>query len=287
MRLKKLIFALLAILVTLVFLNFIFMSIFLYKLPIKSKDKVSNEIKEEYFEKTIHDQDEINHDSRPIINTFDYKYILRPSESFCKIKTNLLMIAMVTVSPVNFNQRSVIRSTWATTHNQMEENFRVVFIIGQSLKSEINNAIQLEHKQNGDIVQLDFFDSYYNLTTKTIMGFRWVSTYCSNARYTLKIDDDVVVNLKSFLGYLNRISKDQNYQTNKMMCRYSARQAPIRNSKSKYYISVKEFSKKVFDPFCLGPAYLLTSDLNERFYHLALFTSIFKLEDVYVGVRVF
>jgi len=259
------------------------MSIFLYKLPIKSKDKVSNEIKEEYFEKTIHDQDEINHDSRPIINTFDYKYILRPSESFCKIKTNLLMIAMVTVSPVNFNQRSVIRSTWATTHNQMEENFRVVFIIGQSLKSEINNAIQLEHKQNGDIVQLDFFDSYYNLTTKTIMGFRWVSTYCSNARYTLKIDDDVVVNLKSFLGYLNRISNDQNYQTNKMVCELR-KGLPDRRKKSKYYLSKVEYPKSIFDPFCHGPAYLLTSDLTQKFYELALFTIQIKLEDVFLGV---
>ena len=226
-------------------------------------------------------------ETKQIVNKFDFKYILRTNESLCKVNSNLLMIALVTVSPVNFRHRNVIRSTWATSHNQLNKHFRVVFIIGQSLKRKVNDAIHLESKQNGDIVQFDFIDSYYNLTTKTIMGFRWASTYCSNAKYTLKVDDDVVVNIDNLLAYLNRVVLDKNYQTNKMMCRFASRQSPIRNKKSKYYLSEKEYPNKTFDPFCLGPAYIFTMDLSAKFSHLASFTPKIKLEDVYVGVGFF
>ena len=57
----------------------------------------------------------------------------------------------------------------------------------------------------GDIIQENFIDGYYNLTLKTIMGFKWSSKYCSNAKFIMKLDDDVVVNTFDLLNYLNRI----------------------------------------------------------------------------------
>ena len=53
-----------------------------------------------------------------------------------------------------------------------------------------------------DLVQEEFVDTYDNLTLKTVAGLRWVSLYCSRARYVLKIDDHVFVNLFAVLGEL-------------------------------------------------------------------------------------
>ena len=40
-----------------------------------------------------------------------------------------------------------------------------------------------------------FQDSYYNLTLKTVMGLKWVKDHCSQARFVMKTDDDIFVNL--------------------------------------------------------------------------------------------
>ena len=126
-----------------------------------------------------------------------YNYLFKPNENFCQTKNEneLLLIAFVAISPQKFNHRNVIRTTWAS--NQTENNFRVVFMIGKSSYQEINDKIEKESQLYGDIVQNNFYDSYLNLTIKTLMGFRWISTYCSNAKYALKIDDDVLVNTKN------------------------------------------------------------------------------------------
>ena len=40
-----------------------------------------------------------------------------------------------------------------------------------------------------------FQDIYYNLTLKTVMGLKWSSIYCSQAKYVMKTDDDIFVNV--------------------------------------------------------------------------------------------
>ena len=225
--------------------------------------------------------------SRPKVNEFNYEYILRPNESFCETGNNnsLLLIAFVPISPKNFKQRNTIRSTWA--NHQLINNFRVVFMIGQSSEKEVNSAIRDESKLNGDIVQNNFTDAYFNLTTKTIMGFRWVSTFCSNAKYTLKVDDDVVVNINRLLKFLNDISSNDNFQTNKIMCRfYEHGAAVIRNKTSKFYLSKEEHPQDFFVPYCDGPSYMFTTDLTKKMYELSFYTTQFKFEDVYMGVNI-
>ena len=41
-----------------------------------------------------------------------------------------------------------------------------------------------------------FQDTYHNLTLKTIMGLKWTSIFCSQARFVLKTDDDIYVNVE-------------------------------------------------------------------------------------------
>ena len=40
-----------------------------------------------------------------------------------------------------------------------------------------------------------FQDIYYNLTLKTVMGLKWTSIYCNQAKYIMKTDDDIFVNV--------------------------------------------------------------------------------------------
>jgi hypothetical protein len=47
-----------------------------------------------------------------------------------------------------------------------------------------------------DIVQEDFLDSYRNVSLKSAAMLKWSYTYCPSAKYTLKGDDDMFVNIE-------------------------------------------------------------------------------------------
>ena len=44
-------------------------------------------------------------------------------------------------------------------------------------------------------ISLHFQDSYHNLTLKTVMGLKWMSIFCPHAKFILKTDDDIYVNV--------------------------------------------------------------------------------------------
>jgi beta-1,3-galactosyltransferase 1 len=50
-----------------------------------------------------------------------------------------------------------------------------------------------EARQEQDIVQGDFADTYRNLSYKNIMGKLWVATFCEQAQFVVKTDDDMYV----------------------------------------------------------------------------------------------
>ena len=224
-----------------------------------------------------------------IVNSFaNYTYTIRPKDDFCGRDSgkDLLFIAFVPVSPKKFEHRNVVRTTWG--QHQAAFNFKLVFMVGRDdLSSRVNEMIKQENEIYGDMVQTDFSDTYYNLTTKTMMGFRWVSTYCGNARYTLKVDDDIVVSIPRLTSYLNALVKNDTHQTNSILCRYYEHAPVFRDNTSKFYLSKEEHVQDFFDPYCDGPAYMLTTELVGKMFNVSLYITQIKFEDVYMGVIYF
>ena len=222
---------------------------------------------------------------RAVSSFVDYAYIHRPRDDFCG--KDPLFVAFVPVSPKNFEHRILIRSTWA--QKQAAFNFKVVFMMGHddSNSSSITEKLNEESVIYGDIVQTDFFDTYYNLTIKTMMGFRWVSTYCANAKYTLKVDDDIIVSVTHLTNYLNGLVKNSTHRTNSLLCMYYQMAFVKREKSSKFYLAKEEHLQDYFDPYCDGQAYMLTTDLVGKMYNASMNVTKIKFEDVYVGVICF
>lgn len=63
-----------------------------------------------------------------------------------------------------------------------EVNFsvKVVFLVGEPLSNETQLHIVQESDAFGDLIQESFVDSYNNLTLKTIMMLKWVTTNCGD-----------------------------------------------------------------------------------------------------------
>ncbi|CAF2266709.1 unnamed protein product [Rotaria magnacalcarata] len=150
-----------------------------------------------------------------IVNPQNFSYILNPNWTVCQ--HNVYIIVCVHSTPAYYQRRLLIRETWAA-RNVFPE-IRLVFMLGQTIDNKIMQAVKFENDLYQDIVQEDFLDSYRNLTHKAMMTLKWISTYCSQASYISKTDDDMIVNTFTLLKHLKFRDSHRMKQNNSIFCR--------------------------------------------------------------------
>jgi len=166
------------------------------------------------------------------------EYYLNPKTLVCEpFRQRILLIAFVILAPEHFEKRNAIRSTWGNK-TLAPNDFRLIFTVGQSKNSTVNEKIVEEFKIHKDILQINnFTDSYFNMTTKIMKSFKWITQYCYSAQYVLRINDDVMVNTFSLIHYLKNIT----YRKNQLYGRLLRKTVPIRSIYHKHFVSVKQF----------------------------------------------
>jgi hypothetical protein len=176
----------------------------------------------------------------------------------------------------------------------------VVFYIGQSANKTANRLLQKEARIHKDILQEDYIDSYYIMTSKIIGAFKWASIYCPNTYFILRINDDMVMNTRCFLGLLKyNMARARSFANlseenddllfqNAQMGWHVIGGPVIRDRRSKFYIDPNDFPERVYPPYVLGSFYFITSDLASVYFNLSKYVvwrpfSVW-LEDVYIGM---
>ncbi|CAF3247542.1 unnamed protein product [Rotaria socialis] len=213
-----------------------------------------------------------------IVNPHNFSYILNPNWNVCQ--GNVYVIVYVHSAPAYYQRRVLIRETWATRN--LFPEIRLVFMLGQMIDNKIMQAVKFENDLYQDIVQEDFLDSYRNLTYKAVMALKWISTYCSQASYILKTDDDMIVNTFTLLKHLKFLDSYQMKQNNSIFCQIYESVSVFRNKNIKWYLSEKEYPPKKFPPFCSGSAFILTNDLAKTIYNMSLYVPFLWIDDVYI-----
>ncbi|KAH8341559.1 hypothetical protein KR059_010205 [Drosophila kikkawai] len=170
--------------------------------------------------------------------------------------------------------RMSIRQTWM--HYGSRRDVGMAFVLGRGTNETLNKALTQENFIYGDLIRGNFIDSYNNLTLKTISTLEWADLHCPKAKYVLKTDDDMFINVPKLLTFL-----DKHKDKRTIYGRLAKKWKPIRNKKSKYYVSVDQFAAGVFPSFTTGPAYVLTGDIVHELYVRSLKTVYLKLEDVF------
>ncbi len=198
---------------------------------------------------------------------------------------SLTLLMLITSHPNNFEARQAIRRTWASNANI--HNSKLLFVLGvhRNLFStfyserEIQSRIHKEYVTHQDLIQANFSENHRNLTLKVVLGLRWVTTYCPNARFVFKGDDDVFVNLKQLVTYLSSLNSYQRILLG------SVNTGPVvRDDASKYYVEEKVYPAKFYPPFLSGGGYVMSRDLVPKFYQASLTTYLLPLDDVYQGI---
>ena len=123
----------------------------------------------------------------------------------------------------------------------------------------------------------DFRESYNNLTLKTIMGLKWASTFCSNAQFVFKVDEDNFVNVDNLLRYLKKTP----LQDDLLGGRCSTSSEPIRHRQSKWFVSLRQYPHPKYPSLCYGTAYVMSMRVAEKVFKASKNVPFFYLEDVY------
>jgi len=107
----------------------------------------------------------------------------------------------------------------------------------------VNKKIREEYLLHKDIIQMNsFVDSYFLMTKKIIKSFKWTSYYCSNAKYVLRINDDVILNKYEFINYFKQIP----YKQSQIYGNLVKGSYPNRDINSKFYVKWNEYAPKKY-----------------------------------------
>jgi beta-1,3-galactosyltransferase 1 len=176
--------------------------------------------------------------------------------------------------------RNSIRHTWVnnTYFTSQSGVVKVLFLLGKSNESTIQRQLELEFERFQDLLQGDFIDSYYNLSLKGTMAYKWVTERCGNAKVIIKVDDDVVVNMVEILANINKFMKPRS-----VVCNLAV-QAPIfRNETDKCFVPNSLFpSTKYYPNYCKGGFVSFSNDLIPELFKSATITPFFWIDDVYL-----
>ncbi|XP_037103046.1 beta-1,3-galactosyltransferase 2-like [Syngnathus acus] len=210
----------------------------------------------------------------------EYHFIINEPNKCAEQKPFVTL--MVPVAPHNRGHRDVIRSTWGGESVVLGKVVNVFFLLGLHTEEpvkQLEEELQQESKEHGDLIQSDFLDSYNNLTIKTMVMLEWLNSYCAGAPYAMKIDSDVYLNVPNLISMLLNAPKT-NYMTG-----HVAKEAEVlRNPTSKWYVPVDLYPKATYPLYVLGLGYVLSMDLPKKLVEASRYVKSIYLEDVHLGL---
>jgi len=188
------------------------------------------------------------------------------------------LLILIASAPNHFSARDAIRLTWGHFAQRLDVNY--AFIIGKTEHEPTLDGIETEKHLYDDLIVANFEDSYDNLTLKTMSSMEWIDSYCNQSDFVLKTDDDMFINVPNLLSFIDKI-EDEDKKEPKLYGRLARKWKPVRNKKSKYYISFQQYKKTIYPDFTTGPAYLFRARLARPLFDKGMQKTYLKLEDVY------
>ncbi|CAG0924151.1 unnamed protein product [Notodromas monacha] len=187
--------------------------------------------------------------------------------------SSIHLLLVVMSAPQNFLRRKAIRETWASGAT---DQVKVAFLTGKAEDPVVDFQLQQEHRIHQDIIKVNFLDVYTSLSLKSASMLNWVHTFCKNAQFAIKVDEDMMVNVKRMSSYFQA----QENASKTIYCRVKpAGNKVIRDRKSKYFVPSSMYPNDVYPEYCAGPAYAITSDAITELWHQVMDEQFVWMED--------
>ena len=129
----------------------------------------------------------------------------------------------------------------------------MLYLIGITNDEILTSQVKQEHVNFGDIIQFCFYETYLNLTPKTLLGFKWATEFCSNAHFIIKADDNVYVNITRLLRTMLIDNRSLKTSVARMCEMGSPRDT---NRASKWYVAPRKYPNRRYHGICYGFGYI-------------------------------
>ncbi|EEC01546.1 beta-1,3-N-acetylglucosaminyltransferase, putative [Ixodes scapularis] len=122
------------------------------------------------------------------------------SSGYDRLPDHLSYLFFVHTAPDHFTHRDILRKFIGDATLMSRYNWSIVFFLGLARDAKTMDMVLEEATHNGDIVIFPYMDTYRNLTYKYVYGMKWTMDNCPSAKYIVKMDDDIVLNLYKLLS---------------------------------------------------------------------------------------
>ena len=204
------------------------------------------------------------------------------NENRCRHRPGLRYLIYIYSSPQNHKRRDELRRNYPNPAVFRDGRTQFVFLLGVSKDDALNAMIDDEIRHHNDIVLADYVESYRNLTYKSVMALAWLTSYCTEADYAIKADDDVFVNIFELIKILEQ--HDANNRRRTITChRFAKGASPVyRHKSSRWYVEPKDFiGITLYPQYCFGLSFAVSRDVVADLYQAMLRTNFFWIDDVY------
>ena len=230
-----------------------------------------------------------------IINPFEYRTLLSPSNGYCTDSTFAVVLIMSLHDHIS--RREAIRNTWgywvknmnisnmddgklvdhiSKDNIQILRNIKPLFVFGKHRYDAMNNQSQIEAQLFNDVIQADFPESYKNLPRKNLLAYQFLTSRCKNIKYVFKVDDDHFANLPSIVNML----QNQPFR-GKIMGRCLGPKS-VKRKRSKNAIPCSVYALDEYPRYVNGnPGYILASDTLKDLFDESKYLPFLPVEDVF------
>jgi len=205
---------------------------------------------------TLYDADS---DTFSVLDRTNVSFLMRPRIACKQVK----IVLMALTAPKNVEKRERLRRQFGE-----KEGVYMLFLLGKTSSSALQEKLQTENMVHGDMVQISVMDHYKALSYKTLTGFIWANRFCGSAKYIVKVDDDVSVDLDNLMFLLEKkYGEDSPHGgtvpdivecPSVMKNMRPWRQNHTESIMSKWSISKEDMERRVFPDFCPGWLYVIT-----------------------------
>ncbi|KAK8778878.1 hypothetical protein V5799_019783 [Amblyomma americanum] len=198
--------------------------------------------------------------------------------SACR-RPGLRILYFVHTAPKNAELRAWLRKTIGNPEIEAFVNSAIVFFVGLAPDTNQRLAVEEEAAREGDVVVLNFTDTYRNLSLKFIHGAEWVLENCGlNSTTTIvKMDDDVLVNVFALSAYVASPVMSRKG----IHCVVYSKVRPVRK-KSKWVVTKEEYAPAKYPAYCAGAAFMVRPAVLSTLYQASRRVPVFWVDDVYV-----
>lgn len=212
------------------------------------------------------------------------------NKTFCR-DGGVDVLILVPSIPQNFHMRNASRFTYGQfsrdkisiiNNHKVKFKIRILYILGKTSDSVCSHDVREESDKYGDIVEINFTDSYQNLTVKMLHGFKWVNDFCPGVRFVVKADEDVYINVIQLTDILQRHEDLYSSIPFVLGTIHSSKERTQVLREGKWGVSYKEMPLNFYPPYAQGNCYVISGGLVSGIVQKAQYLPYLSIEDAFI-----